>query len=284
MDAEDPFDDLVEAACDLIESTFPAIEAACCMSGDPHAQSLPISFYAAARRQHDALVAILILVKNDRGEAAVPLLRPACEELFWLQYLAQIPEHHAHRLVIVTAMTELHRSLIAQKAFSSDEVMDYFGFTPVLKARERDADKVRSELKHLGKELGWPDRTVREGDRPSVYWIAKQTDNVGTYNFLYSATSRYVHFSPYELMRRAHGVGTQIYINANLLRRYWSSFALVWAMRLFFNTLKVCHERFSPFPIEKFDPDAIGPKVQRFSEFGVMPLLTPMELSVPERN
>ena len=67
---------------------------------------------AVWRRQYDALNATIHLIDHDLGYAAVPLLRPACEELIWICYLKAIPHDAAERLVQCLTLYETGQSLI----------------------------------------------------------------------------------------------------------------------------------------------------------------------------
>ena len=55
-------------------------------------------FKAAVIRQHEGLSAIADLVLMERGDAAVALLRPACEEFIVLRYLTTIDREDAEEL------------------------------------------------------------------------------------------------------------------------------------------------------------------------------------------
>jgi len=48
------------------------------------------------------------------------------------------------------------------------------------------------------------------------------------YEFLYHASSRVVHFSVPELMRRIWGRPGEMTIASNLYEKYWADFSLYW--------------------------------------------------------
>jgi hypothetical protein len=77
-----------------------------------------------------------------------------------------------------------------------------FRFPAAFLARAMDSETSRAKIKALGAELGWP---ANGRTPPSVKWLASQTDNSDLYDFLYSATSRVLHFSVSEIARRGWG-------------------------------------------------------------------------------
>lgn len=157
---------------------------------------------AMLRRQHDALGAILLLCEAERGDCAVPLLRPACEEYIVARYLRQLSRADAERLLVAVGSVESEDDLDAQRKFAGLDVMLDIGFSARFQAGwTRNADVARRELLDLGRELGWPHR--KRGSLPPVRFLAQRADAEAVYNFLYHATSRFVHFKTKELMRRA---------------------------------------------------------------------------------
>ena len=145
------------------------------------------------------------LVESEHGYAAVPLLRPACEELLWLRYLEKLTADDAKLLAGCLIRSGLLRDLNAQAGEVGEEEMMAIGLGPALKIFRSKASDVQQKLRELGKRLGWSDRVVSKGSVPNTWFIAKTTDSTDLYRFLYHATSRYVHFSPVELARRGWG-------------------------------------------------------------------------------
>ena len=95
---------------------------------------------------------------------------------------------------------------------------------------------IHRSLRRLARELDWPQREGRGARLPSIKWVAKQTGELETYEFIYHATSRFVHFSITELLRRAWGNPGTISINSEQFQDYWGHFALYWGLKLFINT------------------------------------------------
>jgi len=78
---------------------------------------------------------------------------------------------------------------------------------------------------------------VKEGRPPSARYIAEQTDSVALYDFLYHATSQFVHYSPHQLFRRAWGQPGSLIIQSSHVEEYYGIFALKWGTHLFMQTL-----------------------------------------------
>jgi hypothetical protein len=57
---------------------------------------------------------------------------------------------------------------------------------------------------------------------------------------LYHGTSRYVHFSTQEILRRVWGKKGEVTISSRAFQRYWIDFAISWGSRLFLDLLTVC--------------------------------------------
>ena len=194
---------------------------------------LPVVRRAILVRQFDTLEVISSLVQKNKGYAAGPLLRPAYEELIWLKYLSKLPDTDAEELVILIADNEMIRSLHAQDKYGGREVSESLGLVPYLEKAERREKVTKCKLQKLGKKLGWP------GRYPRMNWLAEQTNEKLMYDFLYHATSRFVHFSVPELLRRAWGNPQtgNISVRSVHFQDYWGMFSLHWGLRLFLDSV-----------------------------------------------
>ena len=184
-------------------------------------------------RQHEALSTILKMADADIGHFGVVLLRPAYEELLWIEYINQ-NEKLAPELVLLLVMQEIRESINAQDQFLDAKVMSDLGFTrKFVKSFASDKHPALTRLKEIGRHLGW-----REGQSlPSVSFIAKKVGREREYNFLYHGTSRYVHFSPVELLRRVWGRQGKVTISSEHFSTHGQDFALYWGTRIFVETM-----------------------------------------------
>lgn len=234
-------------------------------------------------RQHEALRGALALNESGIGHLALGFVRPACEEYIWLSYLNSIDRSRAGRLLLTLALSEFARTLEAQRKFMGTDEMVAYGFPATFLAEiESWPTRAKTMMKELAKELDWPGGKER-GRGPSVQWLAKQTDAEGLYNFLYSATSRMLHFSPSEMSRRTWRDDDD---TSNIVRldhpsyiEYRLDFALYWQVHLFAHTLAVIKAP-SDFAPSGSEVDEMMEILESWVNVGKMPLITPEEMNL----
>jgi hypothetical protein len=83
----------------------------------------PLVAMCAWVRQHDHLETICHLVRVGRSYAAVPLLRPNCEDVIAIEFLKQLPPHEANLVIYSLTQLEVAQTLKAQRDFSGDDAM-----------------------------------------------------------------------------------------------------------------------------------------------------------------
>ncbi|MBZ5521734.1 MAG: DUF5677 domain-containing protein [Acidobacteriia bacterium] len=185
-----------------------------------------LTFRAILRKQFESLTAIVELSAEGRGNVAIALLRPMCEEIIWCDYLVSLPPEDASLLLRCMAQLGIHDTFVAQKSYSEAVQMGDLGFSE--ESEQRLAASARSaarDLKMLSRKLGWPERKLV---MPTTKYLAKVTNRLEMYNFLYHATSRVVHFSVTELMRLVWGKPGEVRVASNFFDRYWGDFSLYW--------------------------------------------------------
>ena len=234
---------------------------------------------AVLRRQFETLGVISDLVRAGQGYAVGPLLRPACEELIWIKYLVGIPRDAAEQLVVYLASIEILDNLKAQHNYAGNDVAKELGLLPHL-SRSRSRRKVlHGSLRQLAIELEWPQREGQGARQPSIKWVAEQTGELETYKFIYHATSRFVHFSISELLRRAWGNLDMMSIDSEHYRDYWGHFALYWGLKLFINTAVAITPHIST-NAEIDEVEFLG-ALERIGKVGAVPIITAEELDWP---
>lgn len=265
----------------VLDSMRSFVEAGSDLAWSPSDGVLPIVRRAILRRQFDSLEAISRLVAEEKGYAAALLLRPACEEFIWIKYLAGIASDDSEELLRCVASVEILDSLRAQDDYGGRTVSKELGLLPALENAVARGDAVRARLRALGMRLDWPRRTIEGGQLPGVSWLAKKTGQKRVYNFIYHATSRFVHFSAAELLRRAWGKPGAVSVRSIHFRDYWGAFALYWGLRLFVDsTHELCRALNMPEP-ELNEPEVLS-AAQRINAFGQVPIITAEELAWPE--
>ena len=242
---------------------------------------LPILLRAILRRQFDSLETISHLVAEKKGYAAGPLLRPACEELIWIEYLVSIDHNDSEELVQCIAGREVLNSLRAQDKYFGRAETTQLGLLSLLERSLAGKAHVHKRLRDLGTKLDWPSDTIEAGEPPSVLWLAKKTGYKKTYEFLYHATSRSVHFSVHELVRRAWTKsGGSVSIRSSNFSQYWGAFALFWGLHLFLDSVVVLSET-PGMPKEELNQAGLLPAIERIRAFGPVPIITARELAWP---
>src|SRR5258706_5653997 len=221
----------------LLDSTEPFVDAATQLKWKPADGFLPLILRATIRRQFDCLASTVELVNLFRGYAAAPLLRPACEEFIWTKYLLKLDAEVAERLIKAVAQSELLASLDAQDNYAGRKVSNQLGLTKYLRSMQRRSGQLRSEFRSLGVELDWGKREVEAGRPPAVALLAKKTGETRLYKLLYHASSRFVHFSPSELLRRTWGKSGDVSIRSTHFGKYWAAFTLHWGAYVFSHTV-----------------------------------------------
>jgi hypothetical protein len=219
----------------LWKSCIPDVQSACEYSwfGKSSDQMYEVIKRAAVVRQHEALRSIIDLEERGLAHFSVTLLRPAYEELLWIEYLEQ-NKKYALDLVTLLARIEIRDSLLAQDDQLGEKDMRSIGFSRAkLRKLTKSLEDCDLKLKLIGQQLQW-----RSGQtRPSIAFIARKVKREKQYKYLYQGTSRSVHFSPHELTRRVWGTHGKVTIGSASFSRYWSDFSLSWAGRILVETM-----------------------------------------------
>lgn len=191
---------------------------------------------SAITRQYEALATAVKMDETQTGHFAVTLVRPAYEELVWIEYLTQ-HEAIACELVGLLSISEMRANLEAQNQYLGIKGMSRIGFTQrAVKIRLAAARKREARLREIGAALKW-----RQGATlPSFAELARQVGREKEYQFLYQGTSRFVHFSTNELFRRVWGKSGSVQIGSGTFSRYWRDFALYWLLRTLLLLINHC--------------------------------------------
>jgi hypothetical protein len=140
--------------------------------------------------------------------------------------------------VLLLTHHEIGVSLKAQADYVGTKEMRRGGFTGIKIATIVALDiQAQEKIRKIGKNLGWKTgRTLL----PSMSFLSKAVGREQDYKFLYHGTSRYVHFSTQELLRRVWGKKGNVTITSSSFRDYWEHFAISWGTRLFLDVVDVC--------------------------------------------
>ncbi|MER9331630.1 DUF5677 domain-containing protein [Mesorhizobium sp. M0488] len=196
-------------------------------------------------RQFEAAQAVVDWGETGHAHFGVTLLRPAYEEMLWATYLEKHSDK-APKIALLLSSRETSETLEAQNQFIGAKAMQQHGFTQkYLKQRDALTRPQLAELRAIGKQLGW-----RNDEPPGAAFLARQVGKEREYNFVYQATSRFVHFSGHELGRRVWGRRGSVKIGSDQFAAFWSDFALYWSFRILIETANVLREVFSDYEID----------------------------------
>lgn len=264
----------------VLDSIKPCVDVTSDYAWEPSNGYLELIFRSILISQYDALDTISHLVGAGRGYAAPPILRPACEEVIWLKYLTAISKEDANHLLTLMTKLEIDDSLIAQDDYAGKKVTRGLGLESYLRGVGKRRKILRNNVRELGKKLNWPRHSVQNGEIPKLKWLAKETEHIEIYNFLYHATSRFVHYSSAELLRRTWGKPGQVSIRSIHFQDYWGAFALYWGLRLLFDAvIEICDK--TDVPITELNTDELFAASERIGEHGAIPIITAEELAWP---
>ena len=84
----------------------------------------------------------------------------------------------------------------------------------------------RERVRALGRKLGWDSKTIQAARRPSVSWLARKTGREDVYEYIYCATSRFVHFNVQGLLRLAWYKPGSLSVRSEHFRDYSGAFSL----------------------------------------------------------
>jgi hypothetical protein len=273
-------DELRLAVAETLQVLGPAVERTSKLQWSANHGMLPLIRSAMLRRQYECLSIAVDLVDKSQGFAAVALLRPACEEFLWAKYLASLKPSDAEDLLVLMAQRELRDSLAAQDARTGRAVSDHLGLTRYIEQYEASARTLNARTKALGTKLQWEKRTIEGAKLPSVAFVAKAVGETPLYRFLYHASSRYVHFSPAELLRRAWGRTGDVTVSSMHFTDYWGSFVLYWGVYLIASTFPILCELGGELDLDdSIDGDRLIAAARRIGEHGPVAIITAEELA-----
>lgn len=227
------------------------------------------------RRQIESISASVVLARSDFGHLAVPYVRPALEDVMYLKFFGDLELQQSQKLFLALGSWDHLRSLLAQRAFIGDEEMHKLWYTPAfLDTAAASKIRARDALRELQKEHKWTG-----GETPSGAWIADRAGERNLYDYLFAATSRAVHFSAGEILRRGWGTPRGILVTDKPeFRGHLTAFALDQLVRLYMKTLALTSPLLTRAGVASADDDPhfdtqIRPVLERVFSFGRVPLV-----------
>lgn len=267
------------AVADTLQAVEGVVEQASQLNWSAADGFLPLIQSAILKRQHECLSVAVDLVDKSQGFAAVALLRPACEEFLWTTYLAKLQRPDAEQLLVLMGKKEISDSLKAQDGYAGKSVSKALGLNEYITNSEASSKYRAAQIKKLGAKLKWEKRTVEGGQLPSVSFIAKSVGKTDLYKYLYHASSRYVHFSPSELLRRTWGKTGNVTVASSHFADYWGAFVMYWGVNLLASTYAaICELSGEDGLAGSVDVEKLMTAAARIQEHGAVPIITSEEL------
>ncbi|MBX3659532.1 MAG: hypothetical protein KF740_13965 [Ramlibacter sp.] len=271
--------ELRAAVADTLKALEGLVAAASKLDWSPSDGFLPLVRSAIIKRQYECLSVAVDLVDKSHGFAAVPLLRPACEEFLWSKYLSSLKSADAETLLVIMASREMRDSLRAQDDYAGRSVSESLGLTKYIKSNEATAKSLNARTKALGAKLKWEKRTVENAQLPSMAFVAKTVGETPLYRYLYHASSRFVHFSPTELLRRTWGRTGSVTVSSTHFSNYWDAFVMYWGVYLMASTFPQVTPDGSGDEEFGMDGELLLEAARRISAHGAIPIITAEELA-----
>ena len=277
-------EELRGAVTDTLDALRGMIEETSTLAWAPKDGVLPLIRSAILRRQYECLTVAVDLVDKSQGFAAVALLRAACEEFIWAKYLASLHRSDAEQLLVLVGHKEINDSLKAQDEHAGRKVSELLGLADYLKGSEASAKRLNTQIKTLGAKLRWEKRAVEGAKLPSVAFLAKAVNETKLYRFLYHASSRYVHFSVAELLRRTWGKTGKVTVSSAHFTDYWGAFVMYWGVYLLASTFPAICELGEEPSEGSINGEKLLDAAKRIGEHGPIPIVTAEELAWEPRE
>jgi hypothetical protein len=169
--------------------------------------------------------------RNDNIYFMLPTLRGICEEYITEKFIFDKATDSDERNFIITIWQQhgLLKSSISQweyyKINKPNQILFYEeSFPEKLKALE-------SEIRIFFNKK-FPNLKLKT-TFPSVYYMAKETGLLEVYNYLYHATSTFVHFHPNNLFRMSWGNIPNMTYSTSNFKHYYNDFIIYYGAKLF---------------------------------------------------
>ncbi|RZL71009.1 MAG: hypothetical protein EOP32_40680 [Rhodococcus sp. (in: high G+C Gram-positive bacteria)] len=233
------------------------------------------------RRQQDSMRAALLLSRHDLGHLAVALVRAAVEDVMYLRFFESLDLEQSQKLFVSMGNFDTLRALLAQRNYIGDKEMARLWYPKdFLDWAVAKSEETRAVLRVLKKQYGWTG-----GLLPTGVWVADRAGQRELYDYLFAASSRALHFSVGEIMRRGWIEPTGMLItDKRAFREHLASFALDQLWRLYLDTWRVALPMLDRAGISSagslYD-DEILTAVARLRETGSVPLVHAHEWNLP---
>ncbi|MBA8964474.1 hypothetical protein JOJ86_005289 [Rhodococcus percolatus] len=238
---------------------------------------------SSLRRQQDSIRAALLLSRHDLGHLAVAFVRAALDDVMYLRFFASLDRGRSQELFASMSNFDSLRALLAQRNYIGDTEMARLWYPkPFLDWAVAGSEETRAVLRRLKKQYGWTG-----GLLPPGMWVADRAGQRELYDYLSAASSRAVHFSAGEIMRRGWIEPTgKLVTDKPAFREHLACFALDRLWRLYLDTWQVAApmlERAGISNDHSLRDDEMITAIARLRETGSVPLVHAHEWKLPRR-
>jgi hypothetical protein len=164
-----------------------------------------------------------------------PSLRGLCEDIICLKYLNRFTPQDRDEAVYLLSTKQIFLFVEKQQNFFSvfhpSQSILANSDLDQSKTGKAEAKKLRLKLASFRLKYGWTSKK----DWPTVREMAESSDLLALYDYLYAATSSFVHFSPHNLMRMGWGdIKTKSFqYSTRNFESYYSAFNQIYGICLF---------------------------------------------------
>ncbi|MFS2036551.1 DUF5677 domain-containing protein [Polaromonas sp. CT11-55] len=174
----------------------------------------------------------------EHGFFITATLRGICEDLITFTFLESLSEDDRNQALTLLMNANLAEGIAAQSDFFSLNRP----WQPVVQPSKQSGEVAEQQLRTLSAKLGWTGRQ----SWPTVWHMAKVARMHELYSYLYSTTSKWVHFSPQILLRMGWGGGKDDHANEHTewkftttnFSRYYAEFSQIYSLLLLLKLLR----------------------------------------------
>jgi hypothetical protein len=168
---------------------------------------------------------------TDEEFVFVSALRGICEDLISLVYFSKMPVEKRKEITTLLIARTLAKGLEVQRAFFESNNP----FQPVLGPPKAEGTQLSSSLatRQALREF-WAGQGTKQKDGPTIKDMASEVGLTFTYDYIYFASSNFVHFNPQALLRMGWGDLEQPFrFSVSHIRAYYKALASFYGAILF---------------------------------------------------
>jgi hypothetical protein len=153
-------------------------------------------------------------------------MRGICEDFISLKFIYEYLPQQKDEIIGLSALAETYKSSISQwKFFTSKKPSQFLYYRPEF---ETELIEIREKLK----TLLYPHPVKKKDHLPSVWYMAEKTGLSDVYQYIYHASSSFVHFNPRILLRMGWGDLPEVTFSSKNFSKYYKNFLVFYGTYL----------------------------------------------------